>query len=399
MAISNIRTLLPLEEYARIMAIPGWHFNQVTHPGRGAAGGCDVVWYQESYWNGSDKIIGRNDLAQAIVTAERKIADACGFWPAPVWVQGEEHEWIHPARGVRQTYPRFKTNWGYLISAGVERWDLVGLYESPVVYSDRDGDGLLDWATVTATLGYPYYLYLTSPTTCNLCELVVVPHGQDPTVREWRIRPLTVTHLGGYQYRIEGPRWMFVRPEEHLTTLEIPLDEDEAFLNAVDVYCHYNYTGNQAAYIWRDSCCNEVGEDSQSAKVTVVRSRTGHFYARTADYDSSDGTWSLASWPCCEEPDILRIWYYAGYRDGLSGPCDWMGASLKNAIVSLTNCYLVDNPCGCDYTVARFARDREEQEVNMVDIAMAQTLFGTTMRGAVTAYSMIKTLPPLGKGG
>lgn len=398
MAISYIPTLLPLEEYARIMAVPGWHFNQVEHKCRTPDGACDIPWFQRAYWGGGDKIIGRDELAQAINTAEKRMANACGFFLGPTWVQGEEHVWPLPERGAQTQYPEFKTDWGHLIEFGLEKWDLIGLYESPITYTDTDGDGCMDWATVTITLGSPYYLYYTSPSSCQVCEIAVVPHGKDPRVREWRIRPLQFTHLGAGTYRIEGPRWMFVNPDEWLTNEVIPSDEDAAFLNAVDVYCHYNYPYRQGIYIWRDTNCVPCSEDTQHTCNTIIRSRTGHFYAKPADYSTTLG-WQDAEWPSCEVPDLLRVWYLSGYRDHVTGPCDWMGADVKEAIVSLANVYLVDAPCGCEFSVERYAHDREEQEINSIDAAMANTLFGSSARGAIKAYSFIKNLPPLGKGG
>lgn len=399
MAISQHRTLLALDEYARIMSIPGWHFAQVTHPLRPANGSCDLVWLQNGYSGDPNRIVGRDEVAAAIMVAEKKMADAAGFFMAPMWVQNEEHVWELPPRGTHKRYPKFRTNWGHLISAGVERWDLIGLYETPIVYSDRDGDGVLDWATIIATLGAPHYLYYTAAVDCALCELAVVPTGQDPTLREWRIRPLQITNLGAQTYRIEGPRWMFIRPEEWWLLEPVAMSENLAFLNAVDVYCHYNYTGAQAIYRWRDPACTTIpcSTLSQAACVTVTRSRTGHFYAQTADHSASG--WAEADWPTSEDPDTLNIFYLAGYRDLLTGPCDWMGEALKTAIARLANVYLAEAPCGCGLTRERWDNDREEMDINTVDVAMAQTMFGTTARGAVFAYSVLKTLPPLGKGG
>jgi hypothetical protein len=191
---------------------------------------------------------------------------------------------------------------------------------------------------------------------------------------------------------------MFVDPDEWLTSDPIPLDENAAFLNAVDVYCHYNYPINQGVYLWRNTNCVPCQEETQHICATILRSRTGHFYARTADWDATNG-WQAADWPSCNTPDMLRVWYLSGYRDHITGPCDWMGADVKEAIVALTNVYLVDAPCGCEFSVEKFMHDREEMEMNSIDVAMAQTTFGSAARGAVQAYSYIKSLPPLGKGG
>ena len=42
---------------------------------------------------------------------------------------------------------------------------------------------------------------------------------------------------------------------------------------------------------------------------------------------------------------------------------------------------------------------RQEADINNFDTAMAMSYFGTTMRGAVFAWSVIKRLAPLATGG
>lgn len=393
MAISKVKTLLPLDVYAEHMAITGWLFNQVIHPLRPARGSCELAWLQSGHAGDPNRIVGRDDVARAIAVAERKVAAMLSYWPAPVWVQAEEHNWPFPERGVLNTLPYFKTNWGYLIEPGVEAWRLLVLYPGGIIYSDEDFDAVLDTATITVDL--------TGLPTCATCDVVVVPPGMDPSHREWRIRPLDIVRVGDV-LTITGPRWLFVRPVEWMDVVDIPLDEDAAFLTGVDIYCHYNDSSTQAQYAWSGNgnvCLPVCQETCQDACVTVAHYRTGHFYAQPASYSPTTQQWTAANWAQYTLPVKLRIWYRAGYRDHVSGPCDWMGEEVKEAIVRLANCYLPEAPCGCGLTRERWERDREEQDINTLDIALAQSAFGTTARGAIFAHSVFKTLPPLGKGG
>ena len=111
MAISRQRTLLALDEYAEIMEIPGWLFNQQYHPARPQRGG-EMFWRQSGYYSDPNRIAGRDSIARAIATAERKIADHLGFWPAPTWICQEPHRWPLPARGTQIQVSEMKTRWG-----------------------------------------------------------------------------------------------------------------------------------------------------------------------------------------------------------------------------------------------------------------------------------------------
>ena len=393
MAISKVRTLLSLDEYAERMAIPGWLFNQVLHPTRPQRGG-EKMWRQSGYYSDPNHIMGRDDLARSIATAERKIADLLGFWPAPKWICSEEVMWITPKRGNQIYIPELGTRWGQLISAGIEAFDLLNLYPVAIVYSDTDGDGVTDWATIT----YNVYLNLA-----NVCELVVVPNGMDPESREWRIRPLEVSLSGGV-LTIEGPKWLFVHPSHWLTLGDARLDDDSYFLWGVDLYRHYNDTTTQAQYQWlgNTGCSTNMAKCAttcQDACVSVTDRRVGHFVAETATYSASSARWVSASWAVTAIPHLVRIWYYSGYQDHNCYDCSQMGDSLKAAIRALTNVYLQECPCGRGLTRERWDHDREIMEMNNFDVALAQSAFGTTARGAVFARSVCATLQSLGQGG
>lgn len=393
MANSKIPTLLPIDEWSEIVGIPGWIFNQVRHPERPLRGECEQYWLQSAYSSDPNMPIGRDEVARAIGTAERRMADLAGFFMAPKWVCAEKVLWPQPKRGYQVEYPLLQTKWGYLIAAGIERYDQINVSGYPVniAYSDEDGDLVDEWATIT------YNLYLEE---YDECEIVVVPPNRDPYARDWRIRPLEIDIDSTTNVlTIQGPRWLFVDPDRWLRLVPIELDDDTAFLTGVDLYRHYNHTTTtQAQYQWQNTDCDvSCAQTCQSACVSVEDERVGHFTARTATY--SGGQWNSAAWSVTGySPKRVLIWYYSGFRD-YACECDQMPVELKEAIVSLANVYLRTPPCACGIAAERIASDREEQKMDVVNVALAKTAFGTAAAGAVFAYSVVSGLPLIGKGG
>lgn len=392
MGHSRIRTLLPIDEWAEIVGIPGWIFNQVQHPTRPLRGGCEQYWLQSAHYSDPNTPIGRDEVARAIATAEQRMADLAGFFVAPKWICAEKAKWPMPRRGEQVSYPTLHSRWGYLISAGIEAYEQITLYPQAVVYSDRDGDTYADWATVT------YNLYLED---YDECEIVIIPPGRDPTREDWRIRPLQIeidpdTNI----LTAQGPKWLFVDPDYWNQINPIPMEDGTYFLENVEIWRHYNdSTTRQAQYQWDGDSCEQVcGTTCQDACVTVTNERLGHFEAKTATYGS--GAWVPTNWVVTGySPSRVLLWYYSGFRDYSCDDCDFMTQELKEAIVSLANVYLRIPPCACGISAERLSQDRAEQPIDSLNAALAKTAFGTAARGAVFAYSVVSGLPPIGKGG
>jgi len=391
MAISIVRTLLPLDAYAEYMMMPGWIFNQVYHPERPLPPSCSNLMYQSGYYGDPTRFIGRDDIARAIARAEDRLARVLGFWPAPAWICDEEHLWQSPERGYVPYAPRFKTDWGMVISPGTEAWQQLnmGLYGAgvPIQYTDEDNDGVDDTATVT------FATTLTDP-----CEIEVVPLDEDPTLREWRIRPLTTSIRDGI-FRAVGPRWLFLNPANWYTLNEHQLDNDASFLTHVDIWRHYNDTTSlHGRFFWEASDCTEepCTETCQNACAEIVRPRNGTFEMHPAA--RSAGAWARSEWAVNRTPSGVRIWYYAGFTGSLCNGCE-MSGDVAEAIIRLANVLLPASPCGCEPTRQRYEKDREILEVSTHTVAAAEQAFGTSARGAVYAHSVAKSMRPLGRGG
>lgn len=238
MARSETITLLPLDLWARTMAISPCAWNQVVHPLGPYPQDCKATWLQHGWYDQtllsqidghsdpSGMILGREDVASAIATAEQNIAAALGFPAAPSYIVSDQKNWPYPKRGAQISYPPILLSNGQVIAAGKEAFTEIILNRA-VVYSDRDGDGVDDTATITITAAE-----LTAAG-ASWFELVVYPPSEylDFTLyardESWRIKPLAIIRdpTTG-DVTISGNRCQFVRAELWLTDDDIPQDND-----------------------------------------------------------------------------------------------------------------------------------------------------------------------------
>lgn len=159
MAKAITPTLLSLEQYAEIIGANPYHFQAVTclaHPYR-----VDVQDTVFKYAWQDYEHAGWEEIALAIAVAEVKIASYIGFWPALKYIEQETLEFprFNPlglemesvsfnAYHTLTRYPTVHCEWKKFIKAGRRR---IGLIEAstPIVYTDEDGDGFAETATIT----------------------------------------------------------------------------------------------------------------------------------------------------------------------------------------------------------------------------------------------------------
>jgi len=401
MAKARTETLLPLDRYAEFMAINQDAFNQVYNPEQPYPSDCNDVWLQQGYTGGSDRIVGREDVARAISIAEKQIADFLGFYPAPTWTVMEEHTWPYPKRGIQTSYPPIRTEWGKLISGGVEAETLL-VADQAIAYQDRDNDGVDDTAIITVAEA--------DWEDASISEVVVYAPDSDVEETPWEIRNLEMEELDSGELQITGPRSYFAGvfpagdPSEGYSlwndTEELQLGTDANFLTQVDVYRRYNDTSTQAKLVYRGTpartCATSLCETTcQDACIVIHRKRLGAVVTVPASY--SDDSWTLSTFTGNMIPDAVRLWYYSGLPRQVDD--NRIRPDLAEAIVRLANTHLPKAPCGCSLTRERYERDWEEQEMTDINVAMAASNFGTTKRGAVFAVDVCRSLKPIATGG
>jgi hypothetical protein len=366
MARADTVTLLALDRYAQIMGINPAHFNQGARTDlMPIKGSCSDVWFQYA-WQTPDRI-SREDIAYAIEEAEYEIAEACGFWPAPKWIDDEMHQYprhhrrtvVGAGRNVRSFKKGFRAKWGKFIQAGQRQVDIIGDSVAPV-YSTEDGDLLNETATVTVAAGD-----LIDP-----CEIKVYFEDMAGDAA-WEIRPARTAVLSGANFVLTFWAWQFILPAtwEALTTEDTPLAVDFTdaanLVTNVDVYREYtDFTERSAQFYWENED-NFIGETCSSCSgagcaACELTTQDGCIHVRDVDkgivvpvaatYDDDDAEWEEQTWTDCREPDQVKIWYYAGDLDNryLGGhTCDPLSNFWAQTIAWLATARIERPFCAC----------------------------------------------------
>ncbi len=405
MARSDTVTLLPLDVYARLMGISPCAFNQVYNPLESYPTDCNEVWLQSA--TGGQRFVGRDEIATAVRLAEEMIEKALGFAPAPRYYVRDSVEFPWPRRGQYTIVPELLVSNGYPLEFGTEDTETLIADNRAVVYSDRDGDGIPDTATITIVQAEMEAAEATWNQIAVYYPETYLDWSPRPRDETWRIRPLQISvNPATGDVTLTGHRCQFVRPDLWDTDAPIPQDVDANFVSYVDIYRRYTNPEHQAQYIYPAYLDNSsqatCAETCQSACVRIYEARIGRVRAYPAIYYA--GEWQRVGFPDCRAPDRVEFNYLAGHYRSIAG---WMEADLidlvkpnvAEAIVRLANTYLPEAPCSCARTQQRWLRDREEQEINNQDTALAMSAFGSTMRGAIFAWSIVKRLNPLSLSG
>lgn len=316
-------THLPLAEYARIMGIAPLHFwGAYTSTVFQRVGSCEDVWLQYT-WQSSEDMVGRVELAQGIQDAEREIKNVLGYSIAPEWEVEEPHT-IWPIHRGRWTVQSVSTDWSQVIAPGRRAVAEIAL-NAAVAYSDADGDGFAELATITVA------------TDLTDAREIKVYHTGWLGEQEWEIRPARKITIAGGSAIIEMDSWLLIDPAlyEVLPTdgdvSPILLDDTTPLVDEVDVYREYNDgTQAHATLQWErliygadlpycaycsGAGCERCSLITQDGCVAVSDRKTGVLVPYPATYDGDAGKWIYAAPAMNRAFDSVNLWYYAGNQD------------------------------------------------------------------------------------
>lgn len=418
-------TLLSLQRYARLMGVNPVHFagatgvslNPQVYP---LSGSCDAVWFKYP-WQANEQA-SRHELAEAIRDAEGELADVVGYWPAPVWIAKEVRAYPRPHRRyafgdaltVRGQYKSVKARWGKVVEAGRRAVSLVGTATTAggtLVYSDEDGDGLSETATITL-----------ATTLTEACEIKPFFAGEGGA-QEWEVRPVRSVAISGGNVVIVLDSWLLIDPELYE---EAPQDDGSPsaidisttanFVTSVDVYREYtDFAQASAEFYWEPkpysvspvttcvacsgSGCEQCQFITQTGCLHIRDVETGIVVPAPATYDSANGHWDAANWEECREPDQVKLWYRAGeiserYLRGLT--CDPLSDWWAQTIAWLATARLEHPFCACGSSGTRAAHLREDlahvgETSHLLAEEMLTNPFGTR-RGEVQAWQRVSRL-------
>lgn len=388
-------TLLPLERFARIINYSPMLFHQVYVTELQDASSCSDPLLQYSWQPRGGGQPGRAEIAHAIKQAEDMIEQTARFSVRPRWVVDDAANVGRRWGGLGSVPYSFKVRAGlaYIIQGGREAWSLVD-DDVEVVYSDRDGDGYYERATITVA---------TSVEDANELEVYYPGTTHDPG---WEIRPIRVT-LGSGVATITFERHLAVLPErqEELGAIGVDGLVNGNFLPVVDVWRHYNDPSQMGIVEWQAGMCPpgcdvEVVNDvaAQAGYITPVDNRNSIVNLHAGTWDATLGAWTRTCPPWWTQPHRVRLWYRAGYRDmRLSRSMQEMSPELERAVTYLALAYLDREWTTCEQlrnVMTHWRADLASRDAggsHQLSRGALDNPFGTS-RAAVYAWNVVKRL-------
>jgi len=340
MAKSLIQTLMPLDQYAEMLGIDPRHFNQVVttqFPDRSSKSSI----FRQYQWQ-RPGLASRRDIAQAIATAEQLIAERIRFWPGEKYTVDETISYPFGGRvdmpiGALPlyAYPTSGTyrlplplEWLRIISPG-RRVATILKEEVPIVYSDPDGDGFNELATISLTVD--------STDGWEAKEIAVTPVGANADDIN-QIRYLTVT-LSGTSVIVQGQSAWFVDSDQWNNADFIDGNDASSFLAEVDIYrisTEESSTYKSCEYLWQDYT-SVTSYPSQDGVMLSLRPDIGYVLVHPATWDEDTSAYALSRFSTLRKPTLVKVSYLSGWpmstRGGLTPPFDRAVAALATALL------------------------------------------------------------------
>jgi len=375
-------SLLSIEQWRSLIGFNPFHFWGLSNSTVPVSSACNTTVHKHA-WQSADAC-GRDELKDAIETAEAKLTAWLGYAPMPHYTT-ETLAWPqYPDRRIwRLGWADGTSHWisvqlreGWIDAIGIFRQTLLG--NVAVVYSDSDGDGLNDTFTTSIVTT------VTDPNQIKVYFAAADRLDSDGAVETWQVRPVRVSISGGTA-TITGKSWMLVKPVLHEGVSPAGINPATAtnFVTTLDIYREYidpdGITNNdaQGVLIWETmpypqwvtfSVPPDNSRDPASlayaiARVGIRDAEIGLVHAAKSEYDAATGQFSVAGWTdyVHRPPDKVVIRYRAGYPlenasgnqayDPISGPSTINGQMTKKFQVILARmaaAELVRPICACD---------------------------------------------------
>lgn len=307
-----------LNAWQRRMRVSDWHFNQITGDGVDAPVSTpgNQVWVQPE----------REGVVEGIIAARGLAVPLLGFHHRPVWLKDR----VEIAPGISLRSQLFESKYRYIEAIG-KRGTTVIEAGATVVYTDADGDGVAETASVTVPAGS-----ITDP---GEVELYFTPDDSLYAAADirWQIEPVAVSISGG-NIVVTGHRSLFTNPALWRTPYNAPnynasskVDGDTGnpadFVTEVDVYRVFADTTEAVMVYCQSGCCGQPLTYTGYEGSGLIVSPT-HGVLR---FDT------LESCPCAfgGGKRYIEVWMKAGYPlDPFTGLPD---PALELAFLRLTN--------------------------------------------------------------
>jgi hypothetical protein len=352
--------MVTLDRWVQMMGLHPWHSWQLANQLIPISSQCNAVVY-ESAWQAADRV-GRADIRLAIERAEalysqyahyeprKKFKTATLRWPE----MGDYRLTRYVSSNFRNRFLGHQLPEGYIHALGYEHIDDHGAHH--VAYTDEDGDGLYETATVT----------VHNPKWNSLDEIKLTFLDADVvyTDTEYEIHPRSMHWQGNTCYVVINTPTL-IRPILATRAIVAPLDPsilpptaNSPFPHQINVarrWCDPDGTTidtAQAVLIWETApypawalpwTFQQPTKDPSALAYAIARgnirdSRQGLVYVGESVYDATTETWTgLAGFTECRPPDRVLFRYQAGVDD----------PSLDVVIARLAAAELARPLCAC----------------------------------------------------
>lgn len=358
MARCSTYTGLPLDTWAAILGISPWEFNQCKFPVAKSAQCKDVIY--QFPWQHDH--LSREEIGEAIASAERMLADELLYWPYPRYIVGETQPYPRPHQRQYFGYsgtPRgeWKTidlNWKKIISPGVfNRTHIATIQGADLVRTDEDGDGIKE--TFTATITAAAIGTITDPNELAL-YFVATDRHTEALSEQWRIRPVVVS-ISGNTATIRGHATLLVNPEIEFRVGSNEFDSslDATYVTSVDLYRVFTDTTATAALPYQGVAeWKTIPGCTQNCTFTIKELCLGETNFEMGQVFASFG--APSTWPFYDrEPDRVNVNYVAGAALNNGQIQDELAKMITYLSVSL----LANEKCGCDRSNRILAKWRQ----------------------------------------
>lgn len=394
MAVATKPTLLSLNQFAEIMEVSPFAFNQLDINQMGRTSDCGV-WYQWA-WQNSD-MLNREIVARAISEAEHMLAENMGFWPAPRYTTAERIDYPRPYKkeywnvwyNSRWKLNSVRTHYGRIWAMGIPAHDVISASEA-IVTSDEDGDGIDDWFTVG-----PIATALTDESEIGVYIRDADRNAWMPMDEEcWRIRPVRVVIAGGF-VTISGPLWYLVDPALLVPPTPQPINPTIAasFVANLKVQRYYTDTSDQGTVSLEHVACN--GTQCSNIEVDAC------FGERNPNIgiilpEATETSWPLGQPTCCTgncyyAPDFVSVNYLSGAALSSGGGVVRVDNTMAQMIARLAVTLLPERFCGdcLEHEIEYWREIPSENEIDTLSQNDMDNPLGGVRRGTLWAWHRI----------
>lgn len=304
-------TILPIENFRRLMGLDPYHFWQMTFTGHPMEGYSQI--YPHERWMYGDQTMparsakrgpGRHDVIQAVANAEASLASISEFdtWPGPTYTENEKVMLEQPRQVMMyRTLPySLLTRWKHIQYTGLLTYTSIQAGVAPVYVAGSDN--------VTVTVN----------TAVDADEIAICYPGT-----QIQIRPITVVKVGNVA-TITVQRWLMGNPTLWADGSTIDATVVANLLATVDVYQVWVDHSQQILLAWEPdiSQCGCLAVDSCAICQHATRTacamnrnyKIGHVSWQAATYSVVSGEWTELStcYPYNRFPDYAYISYIHG---------------------------------------------------------------------------------------